>query len=289
MPASKADGEARTGVSGWAYPSWRNDFYPTGLPHRRELEYTSTRLRTLEINASFYSLRRPENYQQWRRETADGCVFAVKGGRFITHTKRLRGGRAPLANFFASGVLALDDKLGPFLWQLPAALPYDERQLSDFLSLLPRDTTAAKRLGRHHDSAVEGRTWLGRSPVRTLRHAIEVRHPSYGNPDFLDLLREHSVALVVSDNPGSWPVFDQVTADFVYVRLHGHERLYAGGYSPRSLAEWAARTRRWTSEGLDVFAYFDNDMDGRAPHDAVALAALLGDAEMKDREQTSQD
>ncbi len=268
-------GTALVGVSGWSYPGWRGDFYPKGLAQRRELHYASQQLATLEVNASFYSLRRPSTYQHWHEETSAGCVLAVKGGRFVTHIKRLHDVRTPVANFLASGVLALDDKLGPMLWQLPADLPFDERLLDGFLALLPEDTAAAKRLGRAHDSAVEGRAWLARSARRRIRHALEVRHDSYRDPAFLPLLRRHHVALVVSDSPGSWLRLDDTTADFVYVRLHGPERLYGGGYPPSSLADWATRIRAWTAEGLDVYAYFNNDADGRAPHDAVALARLL--------------
>src|SRR5919107_1922375 len=133
----------RVGISGWRYAGWRGDFYPTGLAQRRELEYAAQRMTSIEINGSFYSLQRPSSYASWREQTPEGFVFAVKGGRFISHLKRLVDVETPLANFFASGVLALGPKLGPVLWQLPENLPYDAERLADFFDLLPRTTTAA--------------------------------------------------------------------------------------------------------------------------------------------------
>jgi len=268
-------GVARVGISGWQYPSWRGRFYPPGLPQRMELAYAALRMTTIEVNASFYSLGRPSTYRRWYDEVPTTHLLAIKGGRFVTHLKRLRDVRVPLANFFASGVLALGDKLGPILWQLPADLPFDEAALDRFLALLPGDTTVAKRLARESATLPDDRTWTERSPVRRLRYALEVRDQSYRNPDFLALLRARGVALVVSDTPGSWPRFDDVTSDLVYVRLHGDTRLYGGGYPPRVLRDWAERTLDWTASGLDVYVYFYNDADCRAPFDAMSLARLL--------------
>jgi uncharacterized protein YecE (DUF72 family) len=263
------------GTSGWKYPRWRGQFYPVGLPQRMELAYAALRMSTIEVNASFYALGRPSTFRRWYDEVPAEHVLAVKGGRFVTHLKRLRDPRVPLANFFASGLLALEGKLGPILWQLPADLPFDEHLLDRFLALLPRDTTVAKRLARASATLPGDRIWTERSPVRRLRYALEVRDASYRNPDFLSLLRAHEVALVVSDTPGTWPRFDDVTSDLVYVRLHGNTRLYGGGYPPRDLQDWAGRTRDWTASGLDVYAYFDNDADCRAPFDAMSLARML--------------
>jgi uncharacterized protein YecE (DUF72 family) len=234
-------------------------------------------LSTIEVNASFYSLGRPSTYRRWYDEVPAQRLLAVKGGRFVTHLRRLRDVRTPVANFFASGVLALDDKLGPVLWQLPADLAFDAALVDRFLGLLPRDTAAAKRLARSAATLPADRTWLERSPVRPVRHALEVRHESYRTPDFAAVLRAHDVALVVADSAGTWPRFDDVTTDFVYVRLHGHERPYGGGYPPAVLRDWAGRVRAWNRSGHDVYAYFDNDADGRAPYDAMALAELVGD------------
>lgn len=271
-------GQIRIGTSGWVYPPWRGEFYPHGLAHRRELEYLSRQVNSVEINGSFYSLQRPSSYVAWREQTPDGFVFAVKGGRFITHLKRLRDVDAPLANFFASGVLALGDKLGPLLWQLPPTLGYDPDQLAAFFDLLPRTTAAAADLAGRHDErlAGAGRAWTVTDADRPLRHALEVRHPSFTDPAFLDLVREHEIGVVIADAAASWPYLEQVAADFGYVRLHGGTELYASGYPDEELDAWADRIRGWTAEGIDAYAYFDNDMKVRAPRDAMALAARLG-------------
>src|SRR5688572_4928892 len=177
-------------------------------------------MRTVEINGSFYSLQRPESYLSWVRHTPDDFVFAVKGGRFITHMKKLRDVETPLANFFASGVLALGAKLGPLLWQLPPNLPFDADRLAAFLAMLPRSTAEAATLAQRHDQRLEDRAWTSTDATRPLRHAVEVRHPSYRDPALIELLRAHGVALVVADTAGTWPYLEDVTADFVYVRLH---------------------------------------------------------------------
>ncbi|SHL19263.1 Uncharacterized conserved protein YecE, DUF72 family [Pseudonocardia thermophila] len=263
------------GTSGWRYPPWRRTFYPPGLPQRRELEYLSRRVTSIEVNGSFYSLQRPESYASWAAETPDGFVFAVKGARFVTHLKQLRDVATPLANFFASGVLALGPKLGPVLWQLPPRMRYDPDRVEAFLELLPRSTTEAAELATHHDERLEGRALTVADAERPLRHAIEVRNESFRAPAFTQQLRKHGVALVVSDSAGTWPVFDERTADFDYVRLHGMGELYVGGYPPEALDEWAARIRSW---GRDAYVYFDNDVKARAPYDAVALLERLSSA-----------
>jgi len=286
--------EVRIGISGWTYPAWRGRFYPKGLAQRRELEYVAQRMRSVEINGSFYSLQRPSSYESWRAQTPDGFMFAVKGGRFITHMKKLAGVEAPLANFFASGVLALGPKLGPVLWQVPPVLRFDPDRLAAFFDLLPRTTYEAARLARDHDQRLDGRALTEADADRPLRHALEVRHASYCTREFVDLLRAHDIALVVADTAGLWPDLEDVTADFVYVRLHGADELYVSGYTEAALDEWAAKIRRWaagaspTGEhtvapparrvrgGRDVFVYFDNDAKVHAPFDALALAERLG-------------
>jgi len=266
--------DVRIGISGWRYAGWRGIFYPEGLAQRRELEYASRQFRSVEINGSFYSLQRPEFYRQWYRDTPEGFVFAVKGGRFITHMKKLAGVEKPLANFFASGVLALNEKLGPILWQLPPVLPFDEERLANFFDLLPRDTIQAAALARRHDHRVSRRSWLRADARRPLRHALEVRHESFRSPRFRRLLREHDIGLVVADTAGRWPFLEDVTADFVYVRLHGDEELYVSGYTPGALDAWAGRIKRWKRR-RDVYVYFDNDAKVHAPFDALALAARV--------------
>lgn len=269
-------GEVRIGTSGWVYPTWRGAFYPKGLVQRRELEHLSGLMTSVELNGSFYSLQRPSSYRAWAGQTPEGFVFAVKGSRFITHMKQLRDVETPLANFFASGVLALGPKLGPFLWQLPARPAYDRDRLARFFDLLPRTTSAAAELaGQHDDRLPPDRTWTVTDADRPLRHALEVRHPTYADPEFHDLLRTHSIALVVSHSAGAFPYLEGVTTDFAYVRLHGSSALYVGSYTDAELDEWAAKIGDWAVDH-DVYAYFDNDTDAAAPRDAIRLAERLG-------------
>jgi uncharacterized protein YecE (DUF72 family) len=288
-------GTVRIGISGWRYAPWRKTFYPADLPQRRELEFASRALPTIELNGSFYSLQMPKSWQAWHDQTPDDFVFSVKGPRFITHILRLRDPRAALANFFASGIANLRDKLGPILWQLPPTLKFDAALVGEFLALLPRDTAAAAALARKHDAKVKGRVALDYgTPARPLRHAVEVRHESFATPKFIALLRNERIAFVVADTAGRWPEFVDVSADFVYVRLHGASELYKSGYSDAQLARWAARIDRWRAGALpedgarigraaakarggrDVFCYFDNTDKVHAPHNARRLLSQLG-------------
>jgi uncharacterized protein YecE (DUF72 family) len=268
-------GEVRVGISGWRYPGWRGVFYPEGLAQRRELEYASRALGSIEINGSFYSLQRPSSYVSWREATPEDFVFAVKGSRFITHAKKLRDCEVPLANFFASGVLALEDKLGPILWQLPPQLSFDPERLETFFALLPRTTAEAARLARRHDARLAGRDYLDVHVDRPLRHALEVRHPSFAAPALLRLLRRADVAVCVADTAGEFPLLFDVTSDFVYVRLHGGAEIYVSGYSSAELDRWAGRVDGWRRGGRDVYVYFDNDAKVHAPFDAMNLSARL--------------
>lgn len=274
-----AKGDVRIGISGWRYPMWRSVFYPERLAQRKELAYASQLFRTIEINGSFYSLQRPSSYACWYGETPAGFLFAVKGGRFITHNKKLKDCRTPLANFFASGVLALEEKLGPILWQLPPQLSFDEGRLEDFFALLPRTTREAAMLGRAHDARLAHGSYLDVLVDRPIRYSLEVRHESFRAPAFLRVLRDANIALCVADTAGRWPLLDDVTADFVYVRLHGSKKLYASGYTGHELDAWAERITGWKRRGRDVYVYFDNDAKVRAPFDALNLAARLGQGE----------
>jgi len=283
--------QLRVGISGWRYAGWRGDFYPKGLRQRCELAFAAQHFGSIELNGSFYSLQRPESYLAWRSETPPDFVFAVKGGRYVTHLLRLRNIDTALANFFASGVLALEEKLGPILWQLPASVPFDER-IAAFLKALPRNTLDAAEQARQHDARLKGRSWTAVSESRPLRHALEVRSPSFCCPEFIALLRHQQVALVVSDSAGRFPYLEDVTADFMYLRLHGDVKMYESGYTQAALARWAARIRAWragkeprdaarvaprpaSGTPRDVYVYFDNDGKVRAPYDAQALAQLL--------------
>jgi uncharacterized protein YecE (DUF72 family) len=286
--------ELRVGISGWYYPPWRGVFYPDGLPQKRELEFASRQLNSIEINGSFYSLQTPESYRAWYAATPDDFVFSVKGGRFITHMKRLKDVAKPMANFFASGVLALREKLGPILWQLPPQFAYDRERLEGFFKLLPRDTSEAAALARSHDDKVRKGVLTRTDRIRPMRHALEVRHPTFVSEEFIQLLRENDVALVVADTAGKWPFLEDVTSDFVYVRLHGDEQLYTSGYSEKALRKWEENVRIWSrgetpqngrlafpgkparKAARSVYVYFDNDAKVHAPFDAMNLAHRLG-------------
>src|SRR5688572_19432991 len=261
--ATRGQGTVLVGTSGWRYAGWRGDFYPRGLRQRDELAYLSRALTSVEVNGSFYSLQRPSSYAAWAAETPDEFVFAVKGGRFITHMRQLRDVETALANFFASGVLALGPKLGPVLWQLPARLSYDEARLSEFFDLLPRTTDEAAALARRHDDKVPDTRALTQAVTSApIRHALEPRHESFASDAANDLLRRNGIATVIADSAGTWPQLDAITSDLVYIRLHGDTELYTSGYSAAALEEWASRIHDWRQRGLDVVVYFDNDAKG---------------------------
>jgi uncharacterized protein YecE (DUF72 family) len=280
------------GLSGFKYPEWRGAFYPADLPQKDELSYAAHRFRTLELNGPFYSLKRPEDYRRWYSDTPPDFFFAVKGGRFITHMKKLRNVETPLANFLASGVLCLEEKLGPILWQFPANLRCDGR-FEDFFGLLPHDTWQAAELASRHEPWLRGRVAFDSLERRPMRYAVEIRDESCATPEFVELLRRNGIALVVADTGGRFPYAEDVTAGFVYVRLHGSEELYASGYSPRELHRWSTRIRAFHSgteprdahrlgpsapraaHGRDVYVYFDNTAKARAPFDAIALMREL--------------
>jgi len=280
------------GISGWRYAGWRGKFYPKDLPQNRELEFAAKIFNSVEINGTFYSLQLPSVYQRWYYTTPRDFLFAVKGPRFITHMKRLRNSATPLANFFASGVLALGEKLGPILWQLPPNLRFDRKQLEEFFQRLPLHADAAAKLAKRHDEKLKARAFLKIDASFPLRHALEIRHPSFMVPDFFELMREHNIAFVFADTAGKFPYSEDVTADFVYVRLHGAEQLYVSGYNDRALDFWAKRIKDWRtgrrpmdsklvttakirSCPRDVFVYFDNDAKVHAPFDAIRLANRL--------------
>ncbi len=340
-------GRTYVGISGWTYAGWRGVFYPEGLARKRELEYVGSRMDTVEINGSFYSLQRPTSYRAWYEQTPPGFVFAVKGSRFITHMLKLKNAETALANFFASGVLRLADKLGPILWQFPERMqfneekfahfldilpktheeaarvaqghddrllgrawtdaehtgpilwqfpermPFDEERFARFLEMLPRTHARAAEIAHGHDDRLLGRAWTDAEHQGPIRHAFEIRHPGFLSEAFIGLLRAHDAALVFADTAGRWPYAEDLAADFVYVRLHGAEQLYASGYTDPQLDWWAARIREWRvgcapgdatcvappapdrKRGRDVYVYFDNDAKVHAPFDAIRLAERL--------------
>ena len=237
------------GCSGWNYADWRDGvFYPRGLPARDWLRFYAERFTTVELNTTFYRLPRREVVEHWVAETPADFTFAVKVSRFLTHVKRLRDTRTHLALLLERiEPLVTSGKLGPLLWQLPPTFQRDDERLARSLA----DTPSG------------------------LRHAIEFRHESWLADGVLELLREHSAALVLADRPGSRPLRDdELTADFVYIRLHQGTRGRRGNYSRTELEDWADRIRRWASP-REVFAYFNNDWEGFAPSNASALAAML--------------
>ena len=286
-------GRISIGISGWRYGPWRGTFYPKDLPQKRELEYAASKLNSIEINGSFYSLQRPSSYQAWYDQTPKGFVFSMKGPRFITHMRRLKDVQTPLANFFASGVLALHEKLGPILWQFPPNMKLDMERFAAFFELLPRDTKEAGKLSQRHDRFLKHEAWTKTDRRREIRYAIEVRNPSFLEPEFFTLLRKHGIAFCIADSAGKWPYAEDLTADFIYIRSHGAEELYASGYTDEALDWWAKRIAIWSSgkepadakhilskpaksrKSRDVYVYFDNDLKVKAPFDAMKLAEKL--------------
>jgi uncharacterized protein YecE (DUF72 family) len=284
----------RIGISGWRYKPWRGTFYPKDLPQRLELEYASKILPIIELNGSFYSLQRPENYSAWYEQTPAEFVFSVKGPRYITHMRRLKDVEKPLANFFASGLFNLREKLGPLLWQFPPNFKYDRERMRNFFALLPKDTAAAAVLARKRDAFMKGRVRLAVDANRPLRYAVEIRNDSFLEESFVALAREYNVAVVIAETARLWPMIQDITADFIYMRLHGDKELYRSGYSDHSLRQWAVRIAAWHRGGepgdarkvapsvkpakrrRDVYCFFDNtDVKLRAPFDAQTLARLL--------------
>lgn len=237
---------AYIGTSGWSYDSWTGFYGDT--PKTRRLEHCAARFTGLEINASHYRLQSPETYRDWRRRVPDDFRFALKAHRYLTHRKYLADLDGHLA-LSRDRARALGTKLAVVLWQLPARLQADRDRLQSFARLLSRRWTS-------------------------VRHAIELRHPSWFHDDIAAILADHALAVCLSDAP-DFPMWDRVTTDLVYVRLHGHTRKYASRYARSSLERWAGRTGQWLSEGRDVHVYFDNDAEGAAPRDAMKLLGLV--------------
>jgi len=284
----------RIGISGWTYTPWRGVFYPKGLVQKRELEYASRQFNSIEINGTFYSLQRPSSYQSWYEQTPEGFLFSLKGPRYLTHMLKLKNPEKPLANFFASGVLCLKEKMGPILWQFPAMFGFDAGRFENFFKLLPRDTEAAVELAKGYEPRLKGRAYTKTDKKRPIRYAVEFRHESFLVPEFVELLRKYKIAMCYADTAQTFPYAEDLTADFCYLRLHGPEVLYVSGYTDSALEWWASRIRAW-AEGSepsdarhitatpakarkkrDVYAYFDNDVKVRAPADAANLSRLLG-------------
>lgn len=283
------------GISGWRYAPWRGDFYPEGLTQKRELQFASRAVNSIELNGSFYALQTPKRYAEWYADTPKDFMFSVKAPRYITHILRLREVHKPMANFFASGVLELREKLGPILWQFPPSFTFDPALFEAFLADLPTDTLQAATLARQHEARLNGKASLQAHGKRALRHAVEIRHKSFAVPEFVQMLARHGVALVVADTAGKWPYLEDVTANFLYLRLHGDKQLYASGYTDEALERWGNRIERWAHgkqpadahlvdpqrkpaarKQREVFCFFDNDIKVRAPFDARQLLGRFG-------------
>lgn len=287
-------GSIRVGVSGWDYDHWKGEFYPSDLSPRDRLPYTAERFATIEANGPFYSLLSPASYARWYQATPPDFRFSVKGGRYITHNKKLGDAETALANFFASGLLALGDKLGPILWQLAQRHTFDERRLAEFLELLPRDFEEASSLARRHDERVKD-PLVDVEGNHRLHHVLEVRNDTFFHPEAVRLLRHAGVALAIS-HAGDWPMREEITAGFVYLRLHGAPDTYASAYGQACLERFADRIVAWkrgeepedalritdlkppARQERDVWVYFDNDKSSRAPADAKTLLGHLNGA-----------
>jgi uncharacterized protein YecE (DUF72 family) len=277
--------DIRIGISGWRYKPWRGVFYPEGLRQKDELPFASRTFRSIEINGTFYALQRPQNFALWYDQTPDDFVFSVKAPRYITHILRLKEAEQAIANFFASGVLALKQKFGPILWQVPPSFRFEPESLEAFFAALPTTTREAAALAKKHDSRLNGRALSKTDKDCPLRHALEIRNESFRDPAFIRILKKYKIALVVADTV-EWPCLLDETSDFVYCRLHGSEQLYVSGYTEKALNTWAGRVKTWVSGGIakgprvgdpgrkmkrDVFVYFDNDAKVKAPFDAQSL------------------
>ena len=287
-------GQIRIGMAGWRYDEWRGTFYPEDLTQKRELEYASRQLNSIELNGTFYSTQRPQSFQQWSKDTPDDFVFSIKGSQFITHIRKIENVETALANFLAQGLLRFGKKLGPILWQFPPNFSIDLPRLESFFKLLPRTQKQAAVYARQRDEWMASRSWLEVEEDLPLYHAVEIRHKSFAIPEYVALLRENNIALVVADS-AKWPVMLDVTADIVYCRLHGSEKLYPNGYTAEAIDVWARRVIAWSrgeevTDGKrvhpepgpkrtarDVFVYFDDDVKVRAPFDAMSLSARIAE------------
>ena len=241
----------RVGVGGWTYESWRGVFYPKGLPHKRELEYAARHLSAIEINATFYSRQKPESWRKWREAAPDGFQFSLKASRFSTARKVLADGADSIAWFLDQGFTELGDKLGPINWQFADAKPFDREDFARFLDLIP--------------DARDG---------MSLRHALEVRHPSFADPAFLELARTRNMAVVFADHD-EFPRIEEQTADFTYARLQRSAEAIETGYEDVALDGWAEMAKTWANGGRDVFIYFISGAKVRNPAAAQALIRKL--------------
>jgi len=258
----------RIGIGGWTFEPWRGVFYPADLTQKRELEYASRKLTSIEINGTFYGSQKPESFAKWHDETPDDFVFALKGPRFATNRRVLAEAGSSIERFFGSGVLELKDKLGPINWQFAPTKKFDAADFEGFLKLLPK--------------TIEG---------RAIRHAVEVRHDSFRTPDFVALAREYGAAIVVAGD-SEYPQIADVTAPFVYARIMGTAEAQKLGYTSKALDAWVQRAQDWAKGGApgdldsvapgkpqkagrDVFLYVISGFKERNPAAAMAMIERL--------------
>jgi len=264
-----SSGTIRAGIGGWTFEAWEGTFYPDDLPKKRQLEYASRELPTIEINGTYYRGQKPETFAQWAATVPDGFVFSVKGNRFVTNRKVLSEAGESMERFFATGVTELADRLGPIIWQFAPTKQFDPDDFAGFLELLPRSRDGI-----------------------TLRHVVEVRHDSFVDPEFVALARKHSVAICYAHHH-VYPEIADVTADFVYARLQRGQDDIPTAYTPADMKKWVERAKTWATGGMpadlplaeetaklkaaprDVFVYFIHEGKIRAPQAAQAFMQLL--------------
>jgi uncharacterized protein YecE (DUF72 family) len=260
----------KVGIGGWNFVPWRDNFYPKGLPQRRELEYASRHLATIEINSTFYRAQTPKVYAKWRDETPPGFVFSLKAPRQIAEVRKLARAGALVRGFLFGGLAEFGERLGPIVWQFPPSRAFEPDDFAAFLDLLPRELNG-----------------------RALRHALEVRNQTFLCDEFLQLARAHRAACVFTDS-GEYPNFADVTGDFVYARLMRSRETEPHGYPAKQLDAWAGRARLWHAGGepddlpkvspearpapaskRDVFIYFISAAKARNPAAAMALQGRI--------------
>jgi uncharacterized protein YecE (DUF72 family) len=244
-------GRIYVGIGGWTFEPWRGVFYPDDLAQKRELEYASRKLTSIEINGTYYSTFKPASWIKWREETPDGFVFAVKASRYCTNRRELASAGDSVAKFLGQGLTELKDKLGPINWQFMETKKFDADDMAAFLKLLPREQDGVP-----------------------LRHALEVRHPSFKDPKFYELAKQHGAAIVFADDD-TFPEIDEPTADFTYARLMRSQEKVETGYDKKALDHWAKRAKDWAKRG-DAFVYFISGAKVRNPAAAQALIERVG-------------
>jgi uncharacterized protein YecE (DUF72 family) len=247
------DTRIRIGVGGWTYEPWRDNFYPKGLAHSRELQYASSRLTAIEVNGTYYSTMKPATFAKWRDETPDGFVFSLKANRFATNRKVLATAGDSIAYFVASGIAELKDRLGPILWQFMDTKKFDAADFEAFLKLLPKEAAG-----------------------RPLRHVLDVRNETFANEQYLDLARRYGCTTVFTDS-GKFPNIADAATELAYLRLIRSESSCPTGYEPAQLDQWAEGCRAWVGKGSrrEVFCFFINGAKERAPAAAMELIRRL--------------